>query len=101
MDRLKQSQTPRRTDVAVEIGAAFALLGTAVWIFIPRAAGVLAVASIEFRADATDAAARVEDIWLGAACWAMLASALTLVCHAGRRALVSGKRRELAANAVV
>ena len=101
MDGSKQSQAPRRTDVAVEVGAAFALLGTAVWIFISRAAGVVAVASIEFPADATDAAARVEDIWLGAACWAMLASALALVCHAGRRALVSEKRRDLAANAVV
>jgi hypothetical protein len=96
MDRSKHSRVPRRAGVVVEIGAAASVLGAAVWIFKPRAAGVVAVASIEFETNVKEAAGQVagqvDNIWLGAACWAMLGLALALVCHAGCRALVSEGR---------
>jgi hypothetical protein len=101
MTRSQQSQLPGRTGVVGEIGAALVIVGVAAWVFMSRAQGVVAVASIEFGTNADQVAGRVDDVWWGAACWAMLAVALALICHAGSRALVSERRRTLTTSALI
>jgi len=87
----RESRPPRRSAIVLQIGIAILALGGTIWLYLSRSNTLRPMVTIEFGLSPTAAARRVghEDMVWRYAWWILGALALALICHIGRRLLVS------------